>query len=252
VYACNRNGNNVFNESTDGEWDACSMLNWTDLAAFLDWSGLAPMSEIQFERMGRGSSSAGGNPAILGEYAWGDATITNGNYTLSGEGSANELATNASTTQGNAIYGLNASTASPVRNGIFATSTSNRRTSGASYYGVMELSGNLNEYAIAFGNEAGRSCKYVPNGDGILSDLGNAKLNSGGAGFWPGMEGNLSIGLANKCTGTCEVTGSAGIRLRGGGNTDAVTLLSISDRSQAFTPTARAGNRGGRGILNIR
>ena len=252
VFSCNRNGNNVHNESTDGEWDVCTMLKWTDLAAFLDWSGLAPMTEIQYERLARGVSSAGANPAILGEFAWGDATITNGSYTLTNAGAENELASNASTTLGNANYGLSNTTAVSLRNGIFATSTSNRRTSGASYYGIMELSGSVNEYCISLGNVAGRSCKYVPNGDGIISELGNAKLPTSSGGFWPGMEGNLNLSSANTCVGTCEVTSFAGIRLRGGGSSDPVNVLSISDRSQVFIPTLRAGSRGGRGVLNIR
>ncbi|MEO6831682.1 MAG: hypothetical protein ABI378_05145 [Chitinophagaceae bacterium] len=252
VYSCNRNGNGVHNESADGEWDACSNLKWTDLAAFLDWSGLAPMSEIQFERMARGTSSAGANLAVLGEFAWGDTTITNGSYTLTGTGSANELASNASATRGNANYGNAAASAASLRNGIFATSTSNRRTSGASFYGIMELSGNLQEMCICLGNVAGRSCKYVPNGDGRLSALGNAQLNPGGGGFWPGMEGNFSLGVANACVLNCEVTSFAGIRLRGGGNTDAASVLAIADRSVVFQPTSRTGGRGGRGVLNFR
>ena len=183
VYSCNRNGNAVHNEDGDGEWDACAYIKWTDLAAFLDWSGLAPMSELQYERLARGVSSAGPNPAILGEYAWGDTTITNGTYTLTGVGSANELASNASTTLGNANYGGTFFSAVTLRNGIFATANSNRRTSGASYYGIMEMSGNINEYTISLGTNAGRSCGYVPNGDGNISALGNAQLQAGSGGF---------------------------------------------------------------------
>jgi formylglycine-generating enzyme required for sulfatase activity len=251
VYGCDANNNNVYNEAADGEWVACNFLSWPDVAAYLDWSGLAPMSELQFERICRGNSSAGGNAAVLGEYAWGTNTIFASNYTLSGSSTAAEIASNASVSLGNAAYAVTYSIG-PLRSGVFATSTSNRITSGASFYGVMEMSGNMPEYCISLGSVAGRSCRYIPNGNGSISNLGNAQLSVGGAGFWPGMEGNLNLTLANTCLGTCEVTSAGGIRFRGGSIGDAASFLAVSDRNSLFTPTARASNRGGRGVLYIR
>ena len=251
IYGCDANGNNVYNEVADGEYIACNFLAWTDVAAYLDWSGLAPMSELQYERMCRGNTSAGGNAAVLGEYAWGTATIFASSYTLTNPGNANEVASNASASVGNAAY-TTTSSAGPLRNGIFATGVSNRTTSGASFYGIMEMSGNMPEYCIMLGCRAGRSCHFVPNGNGVLSNLGNAQLSVGGAGFWPGMEGNLNLAATTTCSGTCEVTSSGGIRFRGGSIGEAATFLSISDRGSIFTPTARASNRGGRGVLYIR
>lgn len=251
VYGCDANNNNLFNEAADGEWVACNFLSWPDVAAFLDWSGLAPMSEIQYERMCRGNSSAGGNPALLGEYAWGTNTIFASSYSLSGGATAAEVASNASLVLGNAAYNLTALNG-PLRSGVFATAVSNRVTSGASFYGIMELSGNMPEYCIMLGSQAGRSCHFVPNGNGTISALGNAQLSVGGAGFWPGMEGNLNMAATTTCSGTCEVTSSGGIRFRGGSIGDPASYLSVSDRSAGFTPTARASNRGGRGVLYIR
>ena len=251
VYGCDANGNNVYNEAGDGEWISCNFLAWVDVAAYLDWSGLAPMSELQYERMCRGNSSAGGNPSVLGEYAWGTNTIFASNYSLSNGTTASEIASNASVSVGNAAYSTTSPTG-PLRTGIFATSTSNRIISGASYYGVMDLSGNMPEYCIMLGCQAGRSCRYVPNGNGTISNLGNAQLSVGGAGFWPGMEGNLNLAATTTCSGTCEVTSSGGIRFRGGSIGDAASSLIVSDRSTTFTPTARASNRGGRGVLYIR
>lgn len=251
VYGCDGNNNNVYDESADGEWVACNFLNWPDVAAFLDWSGLAPMSELQFERICRGASSAGAQPAIFGEYAWGSTSIFASTYNLNNQGLASEIANNASPTLGNAVYASTFSTG-PLRVGSFATATSSRETSGASFYGIMEMSGNVEEYCIHFGSVSGRTCRYVPNGDGRLAATGNAQLPVGGAGFWPGMEGNSSIVTANTCSGSCEVSGFAGIRLRGGSISAPSSDLSVSDRSQNFLPTARAKDRGGRGVLYIR
>jgi hypothetical protein len=208
------------------------------------------MSELQYERMCRGNSSAGGNAAVLGEYAWGTNTIFTSPYNLTGGATAAEVASNASLVVGNALYNLTTPTNGPFRSGVFANAVSNRVTSGASFYGVMELSGNMPEYCISLGQQAGRSCHYIPNG--TLSASGNAQLTLGGAGFWPGMEGNLSINATTTCSGTCEVTSSGGIRFRGGSISDSFNSLSVSDRGTTFTPSARASNRGGRGVLYIR
>ncbi len=249
VYGCDANGNNVYDEAGDGEWIACNFITWPDLAAYLDWAGLAPMSEIQYERISRGHSSAGAQPAIFGEFAWGTTTHFVGSYTLSGAATTSELTTNASTTEGNAAF--NGNTTGPLRNGIFATGTSSRITSGSSYFGVMEMTGNLQEHMITIGNEAGRSVNFIPNGNGTISFNGNAQLSVGGAGFWPGMEGNNVGSVANTCAGTCEVTGSGGAILRGGGWESVPEASRLAYRS-LFTPTARSEDRGGRGVLYIR
>lgn len=251
VYGCDANGNNVYNEAGDGEWVPANYILYPDFAAYLDWSGLAPMTEIQFERICRGYSSAGAQPAILGEYAWGTNTISSTSYSMSNTSSASEAITNASSTLGNAAYFTTSSTNGPYRNGIFATGSTNRIQSGASYFGVMDLTGNLDEYVITIGNAAGRSVRYIPNGNGVLSDAGNARLTVGGAGFWPGMEGNSSLSTANTCTGTCEVTGNAGIVMKGGFYSATASQLPISSRDY-FAPSARTSYRGGRGMLYIR
>lgn len=251
VYGCDASGNNVYNEASDGEWIACGFLLYQDVAAYLDWSGLAPMSELQFERICRGHSSAGAQPAILGEYAWGTNTIASSSYTLSSSGTASEVISNASSSLGNAAYASTTASTGPYRTGIFATSTSNRITSGASYFGVMDMTGNLDEYVITLGCLAGRSCRYLPNGNGALSANGNAQLSVGGAGFWPGMEGNTSTTTANTCSGTCEVTASAGAVTKGGAFNTSSAALPFCARSY-FLPTARASSRGGRGVLYIR
>jgi hypothetical protein len=251
VYGCDANGNNIYNEAGDGEWIACGFLLYQDVAAYLDWAGMAPMSELQFERICRGHSSAGAQPAILGEFAWGTNTIFGAAYSLTGSGTASELISNSSLTLGNAAYAATTASTGPYRTGIFATASSNRLTSGGSYFGVMDMTGNLDEFVITLGCLAGRSCRYIPNGNGTLSAAGNAQLSVGGAGFWPGMEGNSSSTVANTCSGTCEITASGGAVTKGGAFNTSITSLPFCARNY-FLPTARASSRGGRGVLYIR
>jgi formylglycine-generating enzyme required for sulfatase activity len=256
VYGCDAGANNVFNEADDGEWVACNFLIWPDVAAYLDWAGLAPISEFQYERVCRGNTSAGPNPAVYGEFAWGTPNIYSPVYVLNAPSTSGETITNSTGTDGNAnwqaTYPLSPYNG-PVRNGIFATPTSDRVSSGAAFYGVMEMTGNVNEYCVTVGTEAGRSVRFVPNGNGTISADGNAQLSVGGAGFWPGMEGNVTSSSSNTCAGTCEVTGTAGIMMRGGAwNTSPSANCTISFRSSVQPSLTRNESYGGRGVLYIR
>jgi formylglycine-generating enzyme required for sulfatase activity len=166
---------------------ACNFLGWADDAAYADWSGLRPMTELEFEKACRGDQ-----PAIAGEYAWGTADVANSigdpdnYYTLSNAGASNEgIATNYSTTAGNAMHSLVSSLNNcPVRVGIFAANGSNsgRVSAGASYWGIMELSGNLWERPITMADATGRAFTGT-HGDGVLDSNGDAN-----AATWPGTD----------------------------------------------------------------
>jgi hypothetical protein len=49
---------------------AAGYLSWGDLVAFLDWSGLRPMSELEYEKAARGPLAS-----VYAEYAWGGTAI---------------------------------------------------------------------------------------------------------------------------------------------------------------------------------
>jgi formylglycine-generating enzyme required for sulfatase activity len=160
---------------------ACSYLGWADDAAYADWSGLRPMTELEFEKACRGPQAA-----VIGEYAWGTAGIAGSAYTLSNAGASNErIATNYSSTVGNAIFNATLGTiGGPVRVGIFAANglNSGRASAGASYWGIMELSGNLIERPVTIGNVTGRAFTGA-HGDGLLASNGDANT-----GTWPGTD----------------------------------------------------------------
>jgi len=121
---------------------ACNFLSWADGAAYAAWAGLRPMTELEYEKACRGPTTP-----VAGECAWGTG-IHNARYTLSNDGLENESVSNPSETLGNAVYattvpGSGFTAQGPLRAGVFATATSDRITAGASYWGIMELSGNL-------------------------------------------------------------------------------------------------------------
>jgi formylglycine-generating enzyme required for sulfatase activity len=246
VFGLDASGNNIFNEVNDGEWVVCNFLSWMDAAAYLDWSGLAPMSEIVYERICRGASTAGANPSILGEFAWGTTTIFPTNYNVTTLNTATEAVSNASATVGNAnltstvpidVFGP----IGPLRNGIFATASSSRVTSGAAFYGVMEMTGNLYEICVSLGSVAGRGFTGI-NGNGILSVLGNANTAN-----WP-------CGIFSTVPPSCsEVISSAGIRARGASWSGLVStaVARVSYRTDITNTSTRSSEVGCRGVLYI-
>lgn len=219
--------NGLANEAGDGQVIPVNYVNWSDLTAYMDWSGLRPLTELEFEKACRG------NQAIVpSEYAWGTNSIAFSQYTYTNNAQANEqIATNYSTTIGNG----NAVTIGtmpavpnngPCRTGIFAGNVNNttdyRVRAGAGYYGAMELTGNLTEMLVVH-----TSSGYTgESGDGILDATGNATIT------------NLSnVGFAG---------------MRGADFTTVVSAVFMASRANATTfPSVRAqylGIRGGRTV----
>jgi len=185
-------------------------------SAYLDWAGLRHMTELEFEKACRGPIAP-----KQGEFAWGSASIAIQDYTLINDGQANELVSNPQQNTGNTIYSeTNGTISGPIRVGIFAASaiTKNREETGGSYYGIMELSGNLYERVITIGLPEGRNFSGL-EGDGLLATSGEANETN-----WPLDNGS---GLGYK--GASWFNGSA--------------FLRVSDRFDAATVISSGNNR---------
>ncbi|MCK9211026.1 MAG: SUMF1/EgtB/PvdO family nonheme iron enzyme [Ignavibacteriaceae bacterium] len=289
--------------ATTNPYVACNELTWADVAAYLDWSGLRPMTELEFEKACRGTIAA-----VANECAWGAVGFAGSAYTLSNSGANNEvIATNyypsggtdyvsaagatgsgtlitvgstvglvygmpvsvtagtgafaagtfvtniASATTfyvqvppspalsggavvtGSAICGNVAFTGTipsagaikgPIRAGIFAGTTGNtgRITAGATYYGIMEMSGNVFERPVTVGNATGRLFTGI-HGNGAINAIGDADATT-----WPG-------------------TDAIGVGFRGGVWNFGYSRLHVSDRYDAVTIQATNGvGSGGRGV----
>jgi formylglycine-generating enzyme required for sulfatase activity len=194
---------------------AMSYLSWSDLLAYLDWAGLRPMTELEYEKACRGTATP-----VSGEYAWGttNATAASG---ISNAGKVTEVPSNvgANVAASNLLSG-------PVRVGSFASLNyggTSRELSGSTYYGAMEMSGNTAERAITVGDSNGRGFTGT-HGDGALSSAGEADVSS-----WPTVSG-------------------WGTR---GGNYLSSSNGGTSDREYAADSVAsRASVHGGRGVRN--
>jgi len=141
-------------------------VGYADFLSYLDWSGLRPMTELEYEKACRGTR----NP-VVDEYAWGDVTMHAAAYTISNSGLPNETV-NAVAVNGNAAYNLT-NNARPYRAGAIAASqaTPNRVEAGATYYGIMEMAGNQWELAITVGRSEGRVFDGA-HGDGEINAAG--------------------------------------------------------------------------------
>jgi formylglycine-generating enzyme required for sulfatase activity len=222
VYACNLDGNANYNEAVDGEWIACSFLNWMDGCAYVDWAGLRPMTELEYEKVCRGDQAA-----VSGEYAWGSASIT-GATGISNGGANNETFSNAGA---NCAYDNSGSVQGPLRVGAFAGGATTRAQAGATYYGIMEMSGNLWERAVTIGHATGRNFTGL-NGNGQLSPNGHANQS-----LWPGIDINS------------EVTGATGSGFRGGAWNRGWPSARVSDRyDAAYAAPSRYNDNGFRGV----
>lgn len=196
---------------------AVNYLSWSDLAAYLDWAGLRPMSELEYERAARGPYRP-----IADEYAWGSTTRTQAT-SISNGGTATE----APQAGANVVYGgpYPAGVPGPMRVGAMGYSKTTRITAGAGYYGSLDLTGNVYERTVTIGNANGRTFSGRYHGDGALTSTGNLNVTS-----WPG-------------------TGGSGAGARGGAWDDYHIRAVLSDRHYAAnTVSVRDKGNGGRGV----
>ncbi|MCB9231371.1 MAG: SUMF1/EgtB/PvdO family nonheme iron enzyme [Bacteroidia bacterium] len=128
---------------------AQNYLSFDDVASYLDWSCLRFMTELEYEKICRGTA-----PSVLDEYAWGTNTIGQAQTisTAPEDGTETIFApTNANASYQNYLYNGGDGDRGPLRVGIYAKPTSNSRiATGSAYYGVMEMSGNVIEPVIDF------------------------------------------------------------------------------------------------------
>lgn len=218
---------------------ACNWLSWMDGCAYADWAGLRPMTELEFEKACRGDQSV-----VTDEFAWGNTTITAAttiNSGTHGDEDGTETITNAGA---NCCYGGNFFTGGdgaggPLRCGIFAKSGTTREQAGASYYGIMELSGNLHERCVTVADKD--QSATTTNAGQFDGSHGNGSLSADGYATnatWPGYSGG-------------KVTGALGAGERGGWwSTTSANYERVSNRSGAGYTDPVDNAKGFRGVCS--
>jgi formylglycine-generating enzyme required for sulfatase activity len=212
---------------------AQNWLSWADVSAFNDWACLRPMTETEYEKACRGNSGT----SLTLEYSWGSTSITSG-LTFAGAGIEN--GTEVLTT-GNCVYTNGAFTngdggSGPARAGIFATASSTRQTAGASFYGIMDLTGNVRESVVAIATPGASNTFTRTWGDGTVDPVtGNHNV----AGGWP----SGAVAVANAVT-----TNAVGNK--GGAWNNNIAQLTVSERWYIYNAPVitRQNYNGGRGV----
>jgi len=195
-------GFGIFDEPWDGHGVACAMGK-ADVLAYLDWSGLRPMTELEYEKASRGPLAP-----LQGEFVWGNThqigATSNANMVNIG------LPTEAITSPAGVNHNNHGAANNPAvqvllvtRNGAFATATSDRMKSGATYWGVMEMGSNLAEPVVNINTAQGRTFTGR-HGDGRWTLDGEANVL-----LWPEAPfsglghrgGNVANGLTNGLSG---------------------------------------------------
>ena len=162
IFDNNLNGNDVYGEDGDGQCVACNYMSLNDLLAYASWSGLRPMSELEYERACRAPFP---QDPLAGEYPWNSNGGVSRVTGLSAGGRETEVASTTSCNV-NSGGGLTGSNQGPVRCGLFARSTSSQTVSGATYWGVMEMAGNVRELVAGVSHT---SLSRTTNGGGTFS-----------------------------------------------------------------------------------
>jgi len=239
IYDCDLDHNGTYG---DGEDIACNYLKYDDLIAYLDWSALRPMTEMEYEKVCRGTGAVQSNEYPFGISLPSPITLTN-SANISNSGLSNEISTIVG--PGLSNFG-GAPGTGPLRCGFAATSSTVRTTAGATIYGVMEMAGNVWEQCmqVGWGYYFVGSCStitYYPAtgilftgvlGDGNVDVNGNADAANWGTSFATILKGG-SWSTPNTVSGLQQ--------------------LQISDRTQVFNTgtypnNSRANNIGGRGV----
>lgn len=204
VYGCDLGGavgaasDGVFNGAYDGQNIAMNFMGWTDLLAYLDWAALRPMTDLEYEKACRGVSGR-----VSGEYSWGNTTFnwvnsqgcataaTNDNAVseLGARGSCAVVTGNglcvANGDNNGAADVANTTTINnkgPLRVGFAAAAATTRITAGATYYGALDMTGNVWEQVVATN----------ATGSTFTGTLGDGTLNAAGSytnADWPGTTG---------------------------------------------------------------
>lgn len=188
TFYCDLNGNDSPNETNDGEYIACGFLKMRDLFAYADWAGLRPMTEFEFVKAARGTAYP-----VPDEYVWGTTNYTDA-IGITSPGAINERATNSGH-----LNSYFSGQVGPMRSGFAATNNSSRQQSGSSFYGAMELGGNLRGMIAIASGAAGRALSGNYHGNGILNSDGETDISnwnslypvgitSIGGGFFDGRE----------------------------------------------------------------
>lgn len=189
VFANDATDDNNFDQLDDGLGLSVG-LGTKQFLSYLDWAALRPMTEFEFEKACRGPVYP-----VVNEYAWGSTDHTSfTNYSINDRFKNNETLAGAGLGMANIQTNVN------YRVGIAATPTSNRSKAGATYYGILDMTGGMGERVVGFNNTDYSAFNNASHGDGNLTTQAFSNVTGwseeiiGSRGFsWRNTWGGFSI-----------------------------------------------------------
>ena len=222
LFANNLNKAEPYYNKDDGQTIACNYLTPEDMLAYCDWCGLRPMSEMEYEKTCRRPYP---QAPVSKEYAWNQTSYT----AIHGAGDLTGLNTEDESPSSPAKnVNVNNASFGPARCGSFGFASSTQSQAGATFWGVMEMSGNVGELCYSIqATGLNTSDVTVSHGDGSLNANGTTNTSTS---YWPvgTTAGNFSV--------------------RGGSFASADTNLRVSDRTVLSVSTARDSSIGFRAV----
>jgi formylglycine-generating enzyme required for sulfatase activity len=170
VYACEANNNGIYDEDCDGLGLPVS-LRQEHWLTYMEWAALRPMTEFEYEKACRGPLTP-----INGEKAWGTVDIFQFQYTNANWGCSTDAQT---------VFALglcNFQTGRMYRAGSAASSITDRVHAGATYYGILDMSGSTYERCVG-GWGYDYSTFTTANGDGNINSDGTCGMS-----IWNNMQ----------------------------------------------------------------
>lgn len=147
---------------------ACNYLSAADLRSYLDWAALRPMTELEFEKVCRGF-----DPLVDNQYIWssGASSLPFPPMTVIDADLPTETTTGSdpavNTQQLGNISCMTYGNGRLMRCGFAGSKPTSRELAGATYFGVMEMAGNVGEmvYSVFENQFTG------VNGNGNVNDV---------------------------------------------------------------------------------
>lgn len=207
IYGNNYTQDAIHNNVNDGQNIACIAFTVQRAIAYLDWCGLRPMTDMEYEKICRGTKYTGvPNPRVLNEYPWGTTNLTAYSATAISYIGTDSARRNGAVVNGRAmVNGFNIAYPA-ARCGLFAQSGTGREAAGAAFYGVMDLTGNARDLAF-FTNATNNSITMSSLGDGNLTTTLGPTNGDGNVAGWSDYSTNTYWG--NKGFGTYGAVGVA-------------------------------------------